>query len=91
MGGLPANITSMFTNMATNAFQGSHFQNGPERDDKPDAPNQPGIRIGGNIDVDKAPDALRSVMGCSLAKHLKGIHKIRSMEDLQQAEVSVFD
>ncbi|KAL2520020.1 Tetratricopeptide repeat (TPR)-like superfamily protein [Forsythia ovata] len=65
--GLPADITSMFTNMATNAFQGSHFQNGPERDSGSDSPNEPGIRIGGNINVGEIPEeisgALRSVMG----------------------------
>ncbi|KAL2497209.1 Tetratricopeptide repeat (TPR)-like superfamily protein [Abeliophyllum distichum] len=65
--GLPADITGMFTNMATNAFQGSHFQNGPERDSGSDSPNEPGIRIGGNINVGEIPEeisgALRSVMG----------------------------
>lgn len=65
--GLPADITSMFTNMATNAFQGSQFQNGPERDSESDATNEPGIRIGGSYNVGEIPEeisgALRSVMG----------------------------
>lgn len=65
--GLPADITSMFTNMASNAFQGSHFQNRPEHDSESDATNEPGIRIGGNINVGEIPEeisgALRSVMG----------------------------
>ncbi|PIN16168.1 TPR repeat-containing protein [Handroanthus impetiginosus] len=66
--GLPTDITSMLMNMTGNASQG-HFQNGPDGENEAGAPNEPGIRMGGNINlnVNELPEelsgALRSMMG----------------------------
>lgn len=65
VGALPADLASMFMNMAANAYQGSNAQDRPagERNGEPE------IRIGGNISVnlgEQMPEelsgALRSVM-----------------------------
>ncbi|KAK6132308.1 hypothetical protein DH2020_033932 [Rehmannia glutinosa] len=67
--GLPDDITSMFMNMAGNAFPGQPFENGPHEESEAGAPNEPGIRIGGNINlnVNELPEelsgAFRSMMG----------------------------
>ncbi|KAK4429653.1 Small glutamine-rich tetratricopeptide repeat-containing protein [Sesamum alatum] len=67
--GLPADITSMLMNMAGNAFPGPHSQNGHEGENEAGTPNEPGIRVGGNINVNvnELPEdlsgALRSMMG----------------------------
>lgn len=65
VGALPADLASMFMNMAANAYQGTNAQDRPagERNGEPE------IRIGGNISVnlgEQMPEelsgALRSVM-----------------------------
>ncbi|KAL0351488.1 UNVERIFIED_CONTAM: Small glutamine-rich tetratricopeptide repeat-containing protein beta [Sesamum calycinum] len=67
--GLPADITSMLMNMAGNAFPGPHPQNGHEGENEAGIHNEPGIRVGGNINVNvnELPEdlsgALRSMMG----------------------------
>lgn len=68
--GLPANFANMFMNMATNAYQGGqHSQNLPRDDSNTDGLDDPGIQIGGNINLnfgEQMPEeltgALRSVM-----------------------------
>ncbi|KAL0314314.1 UNVERIFIED_CONTAM: Small glutamine-rich tetratricopeptide repeat-containing protein [Sesamum angustifolium] len=67
--GLPADITSMLMNMAGNAFPGPHPQNGHEGENEAGIHDEPGIRVGGNINVNvnELPEdlsgALRSMMG----------------------------
>ncbi|KAI8002401.1 Small glutamine-rich tetratricopeptide repeat-containing protein beta [Camellia lanceoleosa] len=67
--GLPADIASMFRNMAGNAFQGQHPQHRQEADGNTDTADEPEIRVGGNVHVnfgEQMPEeltgALRSVM-----------------------------
>ncbi|CAL5414529.1 unnamed protein product [Camellia sinensis] len=67
--GLPADIASMFRNMAGNAFQGQHPQHRREADGNTDTVDEPEIRVGGNVNVnsgEQMPEeltgALRSVM-----------------------------
>lgn len=67
--GLPADFANMFMNMATNAYQGQHSQNRQHDDNSTDGFDDPGIQIGGNINLnfgDQMPEditgALRSVM-----------------------------
>ncbi|GFS40097.1 tetratricopeptide repeat (TPR)-like superfamily protein [Actinidia rufa] len=68
--GLPADIASMFMNMASNMRQGQHSQASTEEaDSSTDTFDEPEIRIGGNINLnfgDQMPEditgALRSVM-----------------------------
>ncbi|PSS19914.1 Small glutamine-rich tetratricopeptide repeat-containing protein [Actinidia chinensis var. chinensis] len=67
--GLPADIASMFMNMASNMHQGQHSQASTEADSSTDTFDEPEIRIGGNINLnfgDQMPEditgALRSVM-----------------------------
>lgn len=67
--GLPADFANMFMNMATNARQGQHSQNREGDDNNADGFDDPGIRIGGNINLnfgEQMPEelsgALRSVM-----------------------------
>ncbi|POO00117.1 N-terminal acetyltransferase A, auxiliary subunit [Trema orientale] len=67
--GLPADFANMFMNMATNAHQGQHSQNRQGDDGNVDGLDDPGIRIGGNINLnfgEQMPEeltgALRSVM-----------------------------
>uniref|UniRef100_A0A5B7B9T9 Uncharacterized protein n=1 Tax=Davidia involucrata TaxID=16924 RepID=A0A5B7B9T9_DAVIN len=67
--GLPGNIASMLMNMATNVSQGQHSQDQSEAGSNTDTFNEPGIRIGGNVNInlgEQMPEdltgALRSVM-----------------------------
>ncbi|KAF5942380.1 hypothetical protein HYC85_020022 [Camellia sinensis] len=67
--GLPADIASMFRNMAGNAFQGQHPQHRREADGNTDTVDEPEIRVSGNVNVnfgEQMPEeltgALRSVM-----------------------------
>ncbi|XP_028089150.1 small glutamine-rich tetratricopeptide repeat-containing protein isoform X3 [Camellia sinensis] len=67
--GLPADIASMFRNMAGNAFQGQHPQHRQEADGNTDTVDEPEIRVSGNVNVnfgEQMPEeltgALRSVM-----------------------------
>lgn len=69
---LPSDFASMFMNMAANAttsYQGQHSRERPGEDYHMNGPDEPEIRIGGNINlnfVDQMPEqltgALRSVM-----------------------------
>ncbi|KAL3504164.1 hypothetical protein ACH5RR_034005 [Cinchona calisaya] len=67
--GLPVDIASVFMNMASNISQGQNFQSGHEGTSPTGTPNEPGIEIGGNINVnfgepmpEELSGALRSVM-----------------------------
>lgn len=67
--GLPADFANMFMNMATNAYQGQHSQNRQGDNGNTDGFDDPGIRIGGNFNLnfgEQTPEeltgALRSVM-----------------------------
>ena len=66
---LPADFASMFMNMAANAYQGQHSQDMHGEDGNASGPDEPEIRIGGNINLnfgEQIPEeltgALRSVM-----------------------------
>ncbi|KAM0971587.1 hypothetical protein ACFX13_019772 [Malus domestica] len=68
-GALPAEFASMFMNMAANAYQGQHSQDSQGNDSGTDGSDEPGVRIGGNINLnfgEQMPEelsgALRSVM-----------------------------
>ncbi|KAJ7959134.1 Small glutamine-rich tetratricopeptide repeat-containing protein [Quillaja saponaria] len=66
--GLPADLASMFMNMAANAQQGQHSQERQGEENNPNGPNEPEVRIGGNINLnfEQMPEdltgALRSMM-----------------------------
>ncbi|XP_062098958.1 uncharacterized protein LOC133804853 isoform X2 [Humulus lupulus] len=68
--GLPADFANMFMNMSTNAYhQGQHSQNRQGNNSNADGFDDPGIQIGGNINLnfgEQMPEeltgALRSVM-----------------------------
>ncbi|KAL3638818.1 hypothetical protein CASFOL_016725 [Castilleja foliolosa] len=68
---LPANFSSMFRNMAGNPFQGQNSQNGSDMESENGAAHddEPGVRIGGNINfnvINELPEelsgAFRSMM-----------------------------
>ncbi|OIT34880.1 PREDICTED: small glutamine-rich tetratricopeptide repeat-containing protein isoform X1 [Nicotiana attenuata] len=66
--GIP-DLTNVFMNMTRDAFQGQHGPNGSEGSSDSDSTNEPGIRLGRNINVnfgEQMPEeltgALRSVM-----------------------------
>lgn len=68
-GALPAEFASMFMNMAANAYQGQHSQDSQGNDSSTDGSDEPGVRIGGNINLnfgeqmpEEVSGALRSVM-----------------------------
>ncbi|ONI34786.1 hypothetical protein PRUPE_1G499100 [Prunus persica] len=68
-GALPAEFANMFMNMAANAYQGQHSPDNQGDDSSTEGFDEPGIRIGGNINFnfgEQMPEelsgALRSVM-----------------------------
>ncbi|KAI5355317.1 hypothetical protein L3X38_008212 [Prunus dulcis] len=68
-GALPAEFANMFMNMAANAYQGQHSPDNEGDDSSTEGFDEPGIRIGGNINFnfgEQMPEelsgALRSVM-----------------------------
>lgn len=68
-GALPAEFASMFMNMAANAYQGQHSEDSQGNYSSTDGSDEPGVRIGGNINLnfgEQMPEelsgALRSVM-----------------------------
>ncbi|XP_060198042.1 uncharacterized protein LOC132627010 isoform X1 [Lycium barbarum] len=89
--GIP-DLSSMFTHMTRDAFQGQHGPNAPEGSSNTDSTNEPGIRISRNINVDfgeQMPEeltgALRSVMemfsGAQPPRNPQDSMNGRSMQD----------